>query len=550
MVMVPIGNDVQSGAAFVTPIVPFRRPYADAGHAKVAPRRVRPFACKARSLSDDSPSTNNGSNGEWKLTSAVVRTLVAVVTTLPMATTLLLPCNVHAREKKTVITMTDQVPNFTLPSQERALEESKDNTIYVKLKAVARTVIPPVMLLALAAWLVAALFRKAQERQLRDFQAQLKSFSSMLELDSPTSPPRSVVTRSVAETATRARDMLDGSVRERPSADTKNESESDVSSKVRLDLFRGRGRRDEPSRSDHSLVVEPVGGGETAVDVTPTTPYEKAVIAAMDEAMSSDEDGRRAAAAALNRVRERAGISASEGAAVLVNIISRFVSVRVDRAGATMDIPDAEVMKRLLELSQVMAAAHALGVNERLRYTGRFVEDESTREELYRRYAVFCLSSERRMMDEVQTLNDMQRLLSINEQRADAINTEIAKGMFQVAVSAAMADGSLSDEDRKTLENVKTSFGSFLDGDCADSIVSEVAVMRAMYSLQQLLQEQGVSAEDVRQLRSMCKELGVDVDEMLQNADSLGDALGPEAKNFVDSLRGVLKSTADTDTTS
>lgn len=65
--------------------------------------------------------------------------------------------------------------------------------------------------------------------------------------------------------------------------------------------------------------------------------------------------------------------------------------------------------------------------------------------------------------------------------------------------------------------------------------------MRAMYSLQQLLAEQGVSDEDVTELRKMCADLGVDIDEMMKNADQMGDALGPEAQQFVGGLRALLK---------
>jgi hypothetical protein len=109
-----------------------------------------------------------------------------------------------------------------------------------------------------------------------------------------------------------------------------------------------------------------------------------------------------------------------------------------------------------------------------------------------------------------------------------------------VAVSSAMADGSMDAESKEALEQLKGSFGDFLDGGSADNIVSEVAVMRAMHSLQQLLAEQGVSDSDVAELRKMCSDLGVNIDEMMANADSMGDALGPEAKQFVGGLRSLL----------
>lgn len=531
--------------SFITPNVVFQKSQCLSRHAVSPLRSTQLRACESQPQPDAGGNMFDG----WNLMSKTTRVIVKIASVIPIAATLLQPDFAQAREKKTVITMTDQVPNFTLPSQERALEESDDIKLFVRLKSVARTVIPPVAILAIATWLVALLFRKARERQLRDFQAQLKSFSSMLDLDSQTTLSQSSVADSVSESAPKPRNSSSASRKGRSSIASTDDLDGDISSKVRLDLFRMTGQRDQPSSNRKNASLRAVDD-EKLIEVVPVTPFEKAVLAALHEAMVADEDGRRAAANALIKVRDRAGISAPEGDSIVNNLVSRFVSIRVDRAVVTVDASDAEVIKRLHELSKVMDAARALRGDQRIQYMGRYQDDESNREELYRRYAVFCLSNEQRMVDEIQTLGDMQRLLSITEQRADTINTEIAKGMFQVAVSAAMADGTLSDEDRKTLENVKGSFGSFLDGDSADSILSEVAVMRAMYSLQQLLQEQGVSAEDVRQLRSMCKELGVDVDEMLQNADSLGDALGPEAKSFVDSLRGVLKSTAETDAAS
>jgi hypothetical protein len=177
-----------------------------------------------------------------------------------------------------------------------------------------------------------------------------------------------------------------------------------------------------------------------------------------------------------------------------------------------------------------------------LAYVGAHAGDVAVRQDLYRSYAVYMLSDESRVRDDsaLQGLVDMQMLLSLSDEKAETINREIAKGMFQVAVSSAMADGSLTPESRKALEELKSSFGEFLDGSAADNIVSEVAVMRAMYSLQQLLQDQGVNEEDIAQLRKMCSDLGVDIDEMMRNADAMGDSLGPDVKQFVGGLRSLL----------
>lgn len=428
--------------------------------------------------------------------------------------------------------MTDQVPNFTLPSQEAAIQRAEDrNPLLVRTFTVAKRVVPVLAAVALGVWGVFTLLKKAKERQLRDFQTQLQSFSSMLDLDAP---PQS--DQNVMESAKVAKQILETSSKRYKFRNADHpETEDDVASKVRLDLFKAGGSAtDTASHQPTSTSTLDV------VEVVPESEFEKAIAQAIATVETAEQSENTTALEALKTAREAAGLSEAESKAVFDAFLSRVVSAHIDRAAVNIDSDDRESLKNLHELALTMTAAKILGPDGSLKYTGAHAEQEQTREALYRRYAVFSLSSEERVRDGLQSLDDMQRLLSVTDARAETINTEIAKGMFQVAVSAAMADGSMKEEDREALDKLKDSFGELLEEESAESITSEVAVMRAMYALQQLLQEQGVTADDVKQMRSMCKDLGVDIEDMLSNADTLGNALGPEAKEFVENLRTLL----------
>lgn len=415
------------------------------------------------------------------------------------------------------------------------------NPFLLRVFTIAKRTLPPLAILILAVWAVRKALRTAQERQLRDFQTQLASFSSMLDLDSNRTTNKTDKGAAL-DSANMAKQVLEtSSKRYKFRADSKTEKEDDIESKVRLDLFRAGGSASSTATAPQPPPeAAPDAAKVEIADVLPDSTFETAIAESLRQVETGDDAAKEAAKSSLSSARSAAGLSEGEGAKLFDEYLSRVVSAQIDRAAVNLDSDDRESLRYLHQLAVTMGAAKSLGPEAALKYVGVHAGDEKTREELYRRYAVFCLSSEERVKDDLQSLVDMQTLLSVSDARAETINTEIAKGMFQVAVSAAMADGSLDSGSREALEKLKESFGEFLDGGSADSIMSEVAVMRAMYSLQQLLQEQGVSDDDVKELRKMCKELGVDIDEMLQNADALGDALGPEAKEFVESLRGLL----------
>lgn len=428
--------------------------------------------------------------------------------------------------------MTDQVPNFTLPSQEAAKSSDSPHPVLRILTTFTKRVVPPLAVIALVLWLAKRLLQRAQEKQLRDFRAQLDSFSSMLDLDGA---GKDASTKNAVESATMARQMLGtaGKKYKFRAENTTEGAEEDLAAKVRLDLFRAGSSGGEATSDTRDVKI---------ADVVPDGEYENAIAEGLKKVVEGDAEGGKEL---VKEGREKAGLGEVEARVVFEKFVSQVVSRQIDQAALNLDSDDRESLENLNMLAGTMAASRSLGPDVTLKYQGGHASGGKIREELYRRYAVFCLSSEERVRNDLQSLVDMQTLLAVDDARAETINTEIAKGMFQVAVSAAMADGSLDEGSREALNKLKDSFGDLLDGGSADSIMSEVAVMRAMYSLQQLLQEQGVTDDDVKELRRMCSELGVDIDNMLQNADALGDALGPEAKEFVESLRGLLSESAN-----
>ncbi|GAB0497757.1 hypothetical protein MMPV_009094 [Pyropia vietnamensis] len=308
------------------------------------------------------------------------------------------------------------------------------------------------------------------------------------------------------------------------------------------------------------------GGGVPA----PTNAVETAIAAAF----SSTSADTAALASGLRSAISSAGVAVPSSRPIFKAYASALVSATIDAAAADVgnDAKGATaLMDRLAAASAAITRASALSrelygggptpslADEKnanpvptapldLTYMGAYKGAPAQQEELYRRYAVWCLSSEQRMSSDVQSLVDMQALLGVSDARAEVINTDIAKGMFDVAVNAAMADGDLDDENRKQLQVLKDSFGELLDGDAAAAgagargmSTDSATALKTMGALQELLKNQHVSPEDVAELRRLCKQMGVDIDDMLASADAMSSQLPAEAKQFVESIRGLLK---------
>eukprot|EP00186_Timspurckia_oligopyrenoides_P002913 CAMPEP_0182446504 /NCGR_PEP_ID=MMETSP1172-20130603/4247_1 /TAXON_ID=708627 /ORGANISM="Timspurckia oligopyrenoides, Strain CCMP3278" /LENGTH=598 /DNA_ID=CAMNT_0024642447 /DNA_START=17 /DNA_END=1813 /DNA_ORIENTATION=+ len=176
-----------------------------------------------------------------------------------------------------------------------------------------------------------------------------------------------------------------------------------------------------------------------------------------------------------------------------------------------------------------------------LMYAGTSVTSSETRMELYKRFAVYCLSSEKRVEENVGGLQTLQRMLDIDDKEAFTVTDEIARGMFQVAVSSRLADGNLDPETKQALEELKGNFSQLLDKDVADSIEDETSLMRVVYGLQKMIKERGLTTEDARELRRLSKEMGVDLNDILSKSENIeGLGLGPEGKELFDTIKSVL----------
>mmetsp|Transcript_35900 Transcript_35900/g.143503 ORF Transcript_35900/g.143503 Transcript_35900/m.143503 type:complete len:146 (+) Transcript_35900:1692-2129(+) len=136
----------------------------------------------------------------------------------------------------------------------------------------------------------------------------------------------------------------------------------------------------------------------------------------------------------------------------------------------------------------------------------------------------------------------------MEEAQAKEIIEEMAKSVFQVAISSVMYKGTLNKERRDVLTRLRTSFSTVLDEELLDKIISEVSVMRVLHELQKLIHEEKVSQEKLDELQRMCKDLDVRVEEVLQSVNDLASALGPEAKEFVESLKALLSGATSTET--
>ena len=432
------------------------------------------------------------------------------------------------------VALTDQVANFTLPSVEQSA--GGNDSLGARVIRVVKTVAPPIAAIAVTTFVLMKLWKGAEKRRLRDFKSQLQLLDTMVSLDQ-----NALGKKSDKKNDARAVNEPKYRFRETPKAD-KNDKEAAAT--VNLDLFRAAGAKPNNTKTTDSAVS----------DVKPNNAFEQEVAACLAEAASvietrgtvENDSSVEAAVKRLATAGLAAGLKEKQITSGFTDYASRVVSMHVDRAARHLDSDDAEALKNLHTLARTMGGAslvaQAQGRNTSgLQYIGRHTEDTALRDELYRRYSVFCLSQGTAGTAGLEQLQEMQSLLAVSDTRAETINKEIAKGMFQVAVSAAMADGALDERGRDALEKLKGSFEGFLDGGDADAIMSEVAVMRAMYALQQLLSDSGVEEEDVLKLRRMCADLGVDIDEMMSNADALGNALGPEAKQFVESLTDILR---------
>lgn len=433
---------------------------------------------------------------------------------------------------------------------------------FIIVRKIAYDILFPLLIIFVTIWLTSTLLRRLQRKQLsaQKSQPQPIQFNLLVDLDSSADPfaldegdEQDTVPRAENKVVPYRDQILDIDHQETAYND-KNprrgyeggsiESKNRPSSKPQLKIFRRSNDSNESVRKPLNQ-GPPLKASTTEPVETVGDDYEAIFVSALIDAMtiasdSSINDGERKASDVLLSTLQGINISNSLKSSITMNVVSRLVSTAVDDVVSFLDTRDAHVMAALGALSNTMRAAQVVAPGVMLNYVGSKLGTDASLEDIYRRYAVYCMSTEQRLEEDLESLNQMRCFLDIRESKAKEINEEIASGMYQVAVSAAMASGSISDEDRRRLETLRTSFDKLLADKAADSITSEVMVMRVMYALQQLVQEEDMTDQDVRRLRKMCQDLGGDVEEVVRKADALGNALGVEVKDFSMRLRSVL----------
>lgn len=580
-------------AAFLPPVLPSRStlllPPSSCSWARTPPRpaagtlplRVRRVWASAHA-GDGARAGERGERREAGVQSlfsrcasvaAVVASAFAVVLAGP-------PAGALASEKKSVLTMTDRVSSFTLPSQEAALERerlaeerSPTHGILVKARKIAVTVLPPMAAVVAIVWLASRLMKRAQNRQLRQFQQQLEAFSNNLNIPNL---DLETIEKGAEQTVANARiPFLDASTSEQGAA------KNDDADNVQLELFRKAGAgKGKAETTPANAVGSESGAGAASVGVE-TDPelsdaeqsWEKVIIDCMSLCMEirmKNSDNYEQVIGLLKESLNKTQLNDPIYRVLTTRTVSRVISSKVDTViTALAGNKETQIGAAISQLSHALDGARVIAnhVNMAgsLRYVGTTkskVVDAQVRlnelENVYRRYAMHCLACGAKMTEELKALDELQRILEINDNRAEKINAEIASGMLQAAVAAASADANLSDADRRTLDSLTQAFGPDAGGGDSASAgqpaMSEAAVLKMMQAIQQMMAVQdgggaaGSGQDDVEMLKKLCEELGVDFEEVIRNAEKFGDQFGATGaadatafgKDFTDKLKSAL----------
>ncbi|EME31276.1 uncharacterized protein Gasu_15150 [Galdieria sulphuraria] len=249
---------------------------------------------------------------------------------------------------------------------------------------------------------------------------------------------------------------------------------------------------------------------------------------------------------------ERLGRSKEEVVQKTREFCTSYLNAILDKSAKFSDTNDktrietmlvlVDQLEKLETFSNQSSIASDLSDEHWLKYSGTANEKEV--EAAYRLLAIHFFSSESRIKDGMEKLPFVQRYLKLSDEKFHNLNQEVAKAIFQVAVSNTLSEGKLDDESREALETLKRSFTKMIDNESAENIISEVGLMRVMYALQQILKEQQFGDEDIQMLKSMCEQLGVDLESLLKTAEDMGDNMGPQVKEFVHQLRSFLSKTS------
>ena len=198
-----------------------------------------------------------------------------------------------------------------------------------------------------------------------------------------------------------------------------------------------------------------------------------------------------------------------------------------------------------------------------IEYAARRGRDMDVRE-LYRRYAVRVLMENQpkpgaevdaftpeSLQQSLDALDELQRLLRVDNTTAAQMKDQAARFIFQMAASAAASTAAGDDTNAATdeayLRALTNLLGGILTPDAADKIKSEVGMMRILYDVEKMIKEGNFTAEDKRAVRQMCQRLGFDVKDILASTAQLKEVLGAEGARYAQVLQQVLGGDDDND---
>mmetsp|Transcript_13819 Transcript_13819/g.36840 ORF Transcript_13819/g.36840 Transcript_13819/m.36840 type:complete len:370 (+) Transcript_13819:2-1111(+) len=267
----------------------------------------------------------------------------------------------------------------------------------------------------------------------------------------------------------------------------------------------------------------------------------------MEEKKIPEED-------AFKMFSEIASIKSSHLASICLPATPDAAAKPADATTPSIPKPDDNEASALGLFGSFVLGAHSLSKSAFSKKLDLVVDDDittETRNSLYLRFTALCIASVERL-DELTAeeggarvaLLDVQSFLKIDEAEAEKLSTQVAQAMFQETYEAAMQDETLDPKVKENLRQLNENFGSFTSDTTGTPSMDPESTAKMIQSLEELLNEQGVTQEDVAMLRQMCKNIGLDIDELMENADQMEEELGPETMKFIKTLKKLLKDPA------
>uniref|UniRef100_A0A7S2ZFD9 Uncharacterized protein n=1 Tax=Rhodosorus marinus TaxID=101924 RepID=A0A7S2ZFD9_9RHOD len=479
-------------------------------------------------------SLDRGKKDGWKKAAAVIAAGFSLLGRPDQA--------IAARGGGAMFRMTESAAEFVLPSErETRKRQDQGNESMQTVKNAAMTGLkaaPYVVAVGAAVGGGYFALQRFQQRQVQKFQQDLQSTSpGISDAEWKTGPRPQREERE--DTAAIAKKILEKSktkykFRERKPARTRAPA-------VKLDIFQTPPTETEPEASPAPETVEPeTGGGSETLSpesAESTASFEEVVV----KYMNGESDVAQATAAAkssnLTDVEAAASIS-SVSVAVAEDKVSKIVGDLESMMSAAKPPPLREIQALATNIARSRSLAKDAFGKEISVTLPASVLDADTSEEIYRLHAMAVLAKGN-IQDQTGTreLEDLQVLLGVSTESASAMYEEVVKAMMQ----EAMEHANLDPQAKEMMEKLKSTFSEEnVGGPGGTGEDVNADVMQMMFALQQLMSEQGVSPEEAQEMRSMLKEMGIDVQELLNSAETIVSSLGPDARPLIESLKKLL----------